>query len=58
MVAHYANLPTVSSVIAFNRRNRSSDLDPLGRQLAALKSRDLTLSPSASAKISVFEVDM
>jgi thioester reductase-like protein len=58
MVAHYANLSTVSSVIAFNRRNRSSDLDPLARQLAALSSRDLTLSPLASAKISAFEVDM
>ncbi|KAF5848114.1 hypothetical protein GGP41_005505 [Bipolaris sorokiniana] len=58
MLAHYANLSTVSSVIAFNRRNKSSGLDPLGRQLAALKSRDLTLSPSASAKVSVFEVDM
>jgi nucleoside-diphosphate-sugar epimerase len=58
MIAHYANLPTVSSVIAFNRRNRSSDLDPLARQRTSLSSRNITLSPVASAKISAFEVDM
>jgi hypothetical protein len=58
MVAHYANIPTVTSVIAFNRRNKSSGLDPLARQLNSLSSRNLTLSPLASAKISAFEVDM
>lgn len=58
MVAHYANLPTVSSVIALNRRNKCSGLDSLARQIAALSSRDLTLSPPALAKLSAFEVDM
>jgi nucleoside-diphosphate-sugar epimerase len=58
MVAHYANLPMVSSVVAFNRRNKSSGLDPLARQLASLSSKGLNLSAEASAKISAFEVDM
>lgn len=58
MVAHYAKLPTVSSVIAFNRRDRSSDLDPLTRQLNSLSSKNIVLSPLASAKIYAFEVDM
>jgi hypothetical protein len=58
MVAHYANLPTVSSVIALNRRNTSSGFGPLARQIAALSSRSLTLSAPASAKVSAFAVDM
>lgn len=58
MVAHYANLPTVSSVVCLNRRNKSSGLDPLARQLASLTSRDLTLSTQATAKLAAFEVDI
>jgi thioester reductase-like protein len=58
MVAHSANLATVSSVVCLNRRNKSSDLDPLARQLASLSSKDLTLSPEAEAKLEVFEVDI
>lgn len=58
MVAHYANLTTVSSIICLNRRNRSSDLDPLSRQLSSLTSRDLILSPQAANKLCAFEVDI
>ncbi|KAJ4314706.1 hypothetical protein N0V94_006339, partial [Neodidymelliopsis sp. IMI 364377] len=58
MVAHYANLATVSSVICLNRRNKSSGLDPCARQLTSLTSRDLILSPQAKAKLSAFEVDI
>ena len=58
MVAHSANLATVSSVVCLNRRNKSSDLDPLARQLASLSSKDLILSPEAKAKLVVFEVDI
>lgn len=58
MVAHYANLPTVSSVICFNRRSHSSNLDPLARQLASLASRDIQLSPPSMEKVSAFEVDI
>jgi hypothetical protein len=58
MVAHSAILATVSSVVCLNRRNKSSDLNPLARQLASLSSKDLTLSPEAEAKLEVFEVDI
>lgn len=58
MVAHYANLATVSSVICLNRRNKASGLDPLSRQLTSLTSRALTLPPEAATKLSVFEVDI
>ncbi|UPX17606.1 uncharacterized protein EKO05_0007950 [Ascochyta rabiei] len=58
MVAHYANLTAISSIICLNRRNRSSGLDPLARQLIALTSRDIILSPQATNKVSVFEVDI
>ncbi|KAF9698348.1 hypothetical protein EKO04_003885 [Ascochyta lentis] len=58
MVAHYANLSTVSSVVCLNRRNKSSDVDPLSRQLTSLSSRGLSLSPLASAKLAAIEVDI
>jgi len=56
MVAHYANLPTVSTVVCLNRRSNSST-DALSRQLSSLSSRGLNLAPDALAKISAFEAD-
>lgn len=58
MVAHYTNLPWVSSVVCFNRRSNSSNLDPLARQLASLTSRGINLSSQSLAKVSAFEVDI
>ncbi|KAF2800562.1 hypothetical protein K505DRAFT_228585 [Melanomma pulvis-pyrius CBS 109.77] len=56
MVAHYANLSSVSSVICLNRRS-SSKSSPLERQLTSLSSKGLTLDPHASSKLTAFETD-
>ncbi|KAL2810527.1 hypothetical protein BJX63DRAFT_434174 [Aspergillus granulosus] len=55
LVEHFANLPTVKSVICINRQTSSKD--PAGRQAQALDSRGIKLSPEALAKLKVFETD-
>lgn len=56
MVAHYANLSSVSSVFCLNRRS-SSKSGPLARQLASLSSKGLTLAPHALSKLTAFDTD-
>ncbi|KAL3461921.1 hypothetical protein BJX64DRAFT_288875 [Aspergillus heterothallicus] len=55
LVEHFANLPTVNSVICINRQTSSKD--PAGRQGQALSSRGIQLPPEAYAKLRVFETD-
>ncbi|RMZ66368.1 polyketide synthase [Pyrenophora seminiperda CCB06] len=57
MTAHYANLPTVASVVCLNRRSYNSDCEPLERQLKSFSSKDISLTSSALSKISAYETD-
>ena len=55
VLAHLTSLPTVSRVICLNRPHRMSGCDT--RQLQALDSRGISVSPEAWAKVEVFETD-
>ncbi|KAL3426344.1 Iterative polyketide synthase CazM 11 [Phlyctema vagabunda] len=54
LVAHFAELDTVHTVICLNRRNGT---DPLGRQRKALETRGIALATDTMSKLKVFETD-
>ncbi|KAF7575876.1 polyketide synthase [Pyrenophora tritici-repentis] len=57
MAAHYASLPTVTSVICLNRRSHNSPYTPLERQLNAFTQKSITLPASSLSKITAYETD-
>ena len=54
LAAHFAQLANIACVICVNRQ---SNADPVLRQRGALESRGISISPSALAKLKVFETD-
>lgn len=55
LVAHFAELPNVKSVICLNRQSKSSE--PETRQRESMQSKGINLDPSFHAKLQVFESD-
>ncbi|KAI0902041.1 hypothetical protein F4806DRAFT_502023 [Annulohypoxylon nitens] len=55
LIAQFAELPDVTSVVCLNRRSRT---DPKERQKQALNKKGIFLSAEATKKINVFETDM
>ncbi|KAL4738147.1 hypothetical protein BDV11DRAFT_216171 [Aspergillus similis] len=55
LLAAFASLPTIASVVCLNRRNRQSLLE---RQHRSLLEKEIFLSEEAAAKIRVIETDL
>ena len=55
LLAHFAELPEVETVVCLNRRNTTA---PRTRQLQALESKGINLSHQSLSKIRVFETDL
>ncbi|CAE7015382.1 hypothetical protein P3342_004097 [Pyrenophora teres f. teres] len=57
MAAHYASLPTVTSVICLNRRSHNSPHTPLQRQLHSFTQKSIILPPNSLSKLTAYETD-
>ncbi|AEO67399.1 polyketide synthase [Thermothielavioides terrestris NRRL 8126] len=57
LVAHLATLPSVKEVICLNRRSTTNNNDPTARQHQAMRSRGISLSAEALAKLRVLAAD-